>query len=359
MAAQTRVETDSLGTVRVPAHCYWGAGTQRALETFKIGDQRMPEALIRALGQQKLAAARANMALGALDPALGAAIVEAAQEVAAGRLTSHFPLPVWQTGSATQTHMNVNEVIAGRANHRLTGQRGGTTPVHPSDHVNMGQSSNDSVPTAMHVATLVEVEDRLLPALATLNAALAAKAGEFEDMVKLGQEVGAWPGQVADAARHVEAALPPLLALAQGDTGLNARSRFAQAFAAELRALTGKPFRPAEDKLALIAAHDALVAVSATLNDLAAALLKIANDVRLLASGPGTSLGEPTQAEALAMVAAQVMGNHVAITIAGSRGEPRLGVFKPVLIHNLLQSIALLADGAASFARHGIAGPGK
>ncbi|MSO77033.1 MAG: class II fumarate hydratase [Alphaproteobacteria bacterium] len=395
MTGPKRIETDSLGTVQVPARAYWGAQTQGALENFKIGHERMPAALIRALGLQKLAAARANIALGALDPALGEVIVAAAEDVAAGRLMEHFPLSVWQTGSGTQTHMNVNEVIASRANQRLTGQRGGTTPVHPNDHVNLGQSSNDSVPTAMHVAALMEIEDRLLPALGTLHDSLAAKAGEFHDVVKigrthlqdaapltLGQEIGAWAHQVTRAMNLVRTTLPPLLDIPQGGTavgtGLNTRAGFADAFARELAQATGKPFRPAANKFALLAAHDALVATSGALNGLAATLMKIANDVCLLASGPRAGLGElilpenepgssimpgkinPTQAEALAMVAAQVMGNHVTITItiAGSHGALQLNVFKPVLIHNLLQSVVLLADAAASFARHCVDGLG-
>ncbi|HEX6980376.1 MAG TPA: class II fumarate hydratase [Alphaproteobacteria bacterium] len=388
---KTRIERDSFGPIAVPADRYWGAQTQRSLDLFRIGEERMPEPLIRAFGLQKKAAALANMALGELDPRLGEAIVAAADEVIDGRLSDQFPLVVWQTGSGTQTNMNVNEVIANRANEMLGSPLGSRSPVHPNDHVNRGQSSNDSFPTAMHVAAVTEIHERLLPGLERLRTALDAKAAEFAQIIKigrthlqdavpltLGQEFGAYATQIQLGIARVEATLPRLYAVAQGGTavgtGLNAHVAFAARFAQELARLTGRPFMPATDKFEALAAHDALVECSGALNTLAASLMKIGNDIRLLGSGPRCGLGElhlpenepgssimpgkvnPTQAEALTMVAAQVIGNHVTITVAGASGHLELNVFKPVIIYNLLQSIRLLADASRSFADHCIAG---
>lgn len=386
-----RQEKDSMGVIIVPADRYWGAQTQRSLENFRIGGERMPEALIRALGVQKMAAARANLHLGILDSRLAEAILTAAGEVAEGKLSDHFPLVVWQTGSGTQTNMNANEVIANRANEILGAPLGAKSPVHPNDHVNMSQSSNDSFPTAMHIAAAIQVSSRLLPALAHLHVALEAKAAVFTDIVKigrthlqdavpltLGQEFGAWAAQVAAGRRRIERLLPDLCRLAQGGTavgtGLNAPKGFAERFCVEASALTGLNFRPADNLFAGIAAHDELVELSGTLNSLAAALSKIANDIRLLGSGPRCGLGElalpenepgssimpgkvnPTQAEAMVMVCARVMGNAVTAAIAGAGGQLQLNACKPVLIDAVLQSIRLLADASDSFADKCVAG---
>ncbi|HPC84746.1 MAG TPA: class II fumarate hydratase [Thermoanaerobaculaceae bacterium] len=391
MRVPTRIETDSLGAVDVPAERLWGAQTQRSLRYFRIGEERMPRPLICALALQKKAAALANVALGELEPRLGDAIVAAADEVLDGRWDEEFPLSVWQTGSGTQTNMNMNEVLANRASELLGGERGAKRPVHPNDHVNRGQSSNDSFPTAMHVAAVTEIRGRLLPALGHLLATLEAKAETFRDVLKIGrthtqdavpmtvgQEIGSWAAQVREGMRRVEAVLPALLRVAQGGTavgtGLGAHPRFASTFAAELSRLTGLPFEPAENFFEALAGHDAIVEASGALNVVAVSLHKIANDVRFLASGPRAGLGElvlpenepgssimpgkvnPTQSEALTMVCAQVFGNHAAITFAGASGHFQLNVYKPVMIHNLLQSIRLLADAARSFADHCIAG---
>jgi fumarate hydratase class II len=386
-----RQETDTMGAVAVPDDRYWGAQTQRSLQNFRIGGERMPPALIRALGIQKQAAARANMALGALDKRLGEAIVAAAAEVIDGRLAEHFPLVVWQTGSGTQTNMNANEVIANRAIEMLGGTLGSKNPVHPNDHVNMGQSSNDSFPTAMHIAAVEELHHRLLPALRKLQGALAAKAAAFAGIVKigrthlqdatplaLGQEFGAYARQIELGIARIGGTLPRLLMLAQGGTavgtGLNARRGFAERFADEVARATGLPFVSNPDKFEALASHDALVEASGALNVLAVSLTKIANDIRLLGSGPRCGLGElrlpenepgssimpgkvnPTQAEAMTMVCAQVMGNHVAVTVAGAQGHFELNVFKPVIIYNVLQSIRLLADASDSFTDNCVAG---
>jgi len=386
-----RTERDSMGTVRVPADRYWGAQTQRSLANFPIGSERMPTPLIRAFGVQKQAAALANVALGELDGKLGRAIARAAADVAAGKLDDHFPLVVWQTGSGTQTNMNANEVIANRASERLGGRRGEMAPAHPNDHVNRGQSSNDSFPTAMHIAAVQEIHDRLLPGLGALHQALDSRRKAFARIVKigrthlqdatplaLGQEFEAWAVQVANGIARIEATLPRLLRVPQGGTavgsGLNTVRGFDRRFCAELRRLTGHNFRPAASKAEGMAAHDAIVEASGALNVVAVSLMKIANDIRLLASGPRAGLGElalpanepgssimpgkvnPTQAEALTMVCAQVIGNHGAITVAGSHGHLELNVFKPVMIHCLLQSIALLGDASASFAARCVAG---
>jgi len=388
---QVRIETDSFGPIEVPAERYWGAQTQRSLLNFRIGGERMPVPLVRALGVVKLAAARVNVRLGALEPRLGEAIAKAAEEVVEGKLDAEFPLVVWQTGSGTQTNMNANEVIAGRANELLGAGRGGKSPVHPNDHVNRGQSSNDTFPTAMHVAAAQEVHHLLLPALNHLHGALAGKAKAFADIVKigrthlqdatpltLGQEFSGYAHQVAMGIDRVRAALPRVLELAQGGTavgtGLNAKKGFAEAVAAEIARITGLPFVTAPNKFEALAAHDALVELSGALNTVAVSLMKIANDIRLLGSGPRSGLGElrlpenepgssimpgkvnPTQCEALTMVCCQVMGNHVAVTIGGANGHLELNVFKPVIAHNVLQSIRLLADAARSFTDNCVAG---
>jgi fumarate hydratase, class II len=386
-----RVETDSFGPIDVPSDRYWGAQTQRSLGNFKIGAERMPLPLIHALGVQKKAAARANMELGALDRKLGEAIEQAATEVAEGKLDDHFPLVIWQTGSGTQTNMNANEVISNRAIEILGGEIGSKKPVHPNDHVNMGQSSNDSFPTAMHIAAVSEIERRLLPALRVLQEGLAAKAREFTDIIKigrthlqdatpitLGQEFGGYAKQIEYGIARVEGTLPRLRELAQGGTavgtGLNAKIGFAEIFATEVTKITGLNFITAPNKFESLAAHDALVEASGALNTVAVSCMKIANDVRLLGSGPRSGIGEislpenepgssimpgkvnPTQSEAFTMVCAQVMGNNVAVTVAGSNGHFELNVFKPVIIANVLRSIRLLADAAISFTENCVVG---
>ncbi|HRJ11732.1 MAG TPA: class II fumarate hydratase [Alphaproteobacteria bacterium] len=385
-----RIETDTMGQVEVPADKLWGAQTQRSRENFKIGTERMPLPLVRAFGIQKKASAQANMALGELDAKIGQAIVDAADEVIDGALNDHFPLVVWQTGSGTQTNMNANEVIANRAA-QLLGSSVGDKVVHPNDHVNRGQSSNDSFPTAMHIAAVEQIHHELLPALEGLHAALAEKAKSFDHIVKigrthlqdavpltLGQEFSGYAKQIEYGITRVKLPLPRLYELAQGGTavgtGLNAKVGFAEAFAKKVSDITGLPFVTAPNKFEAMAAHDALVEASGALNTLAASLMKIANDIRLLGSGPRCGIGEillpenepgssimpgkvnPTQSEALTMVCAQVMGNNVAVTVAGSNGHFELNVFKPVIIYNVLQSIRLLADGCRSFTDNCIVG---
>lgn len=380
----TRIETDSFGPIAVPAERYWGAQTQRSLENFPIGGETMPLPLIHALGRIKEAAVRVNGCQGALEARLADAIAKAAQEVASGAHDGEFPLVVWQTGSGTQTNMNANEVIASRANELLTGARGGKAPVHPNDHVNLGQSSNDTFPTAMHVAAVDQLMTGLLPALRHLHSALDNKAQAWASLVKigrthlqdavpmtLGQEFSGYAQQVAMGIARLEAAMPRLLELAQGGTavgtGLNAPPGFAQAMAAELTSLTGYAFVTAPNKFEALASHDTMVELSGALNVIAVSLTKIANDIRLLGSGPRSGLGElllpenepgssimpgkvnPTQAESLTMVAAQVMGNHTTITFAGAQGHLELNVFKPVIAFNVLQSIRLLTEGIVSF----------
>lgn len=380
----TRIETDSFGEIEVPADAFWGAQTQRSLQNFDIGTEKMPAAVVRALGIQKKASALANLALGALDAKLGNAIVQAADEVVDGSMEGQFPLSVWQTGSGTQTNMNANEVIAGRANEILSGTRGGKYPVHPNDHVNMGQSSNDSFPTVMHIATAESVHHDLIPSLEMLQSALAKKSEEFAGIVKngrthlqdatpltLGQEFSGYAAQIAYGIARVKSALPRVMMLAQGGTavgtGINCKIGFAEKFAAEVSQITGLDFVTAENKFEALASHDALVELSGALNVLSVSLMKIANDIRLMGSGPRSGIGElllpenepgssimpgkvnPTQCEAMTMVCAQIMGNHVAVTVAGSNGHFELNVFKPVIIYNVLQSIQLIADACRSF----------
>lgn len=388
---QSRTETDSFGPLEVPADKYWGAQTQRSLGNFKIGRETMPEPMIRALGIVKMAAAKANMSLDNLDSDIGQAVVSAATEVAEGKLNDHFPLVVWQTGSGTQSNMNANEVISNRAIEILGGEMGSKSPVHPNDHCNRSQSSNDTFPTAMHIAAAEEGSNRLLPALKHLYAALSAKSEAWKDIVKigrthlqdatpltLGQEFSGYATQLNYSIERVETSMPRLLALAQGGTavgtGLNAKPGFAEKFASEVADFTGLSFATAENKFEALAAHDAFVEMSGMLNTIAASLNKIANDIRLLGSGPRSGLGElslpenepgssimpgkvnPTQCEALTMVCAQVMGNHTAITIAGAQGHMELNVFKPVMAYNLLQSMRLIGDAAVSFTDNCVVG---
>jgi fumarate hydratase class II len=389
--SETRMESDSFGSIEVPAERYWGAQTERSRRNFRIGGERMPPPVIHALGTVKGAAARVNMALGKLDTERGEAIARAAQEVADGKLDEHFPLVVWQTGSGTQSNMNANEVIANRAIEMLGGQIGSKTPVHPNDHVNKSQSSNDCFPTAMHIAAVMEIHRVLLPGLERLKSALESKASAFADIVKigrthlqdatpltLGQEFSGYVTQVAYGIARIEAALPHLYQLAQGGTavgtGLNSPAQFAELFARDVAKVTKLPFITAPNKFEALAAHDAVVEMSGALNTVAVSLYKIAQDIRLMGSGPRSGLGElhlpenepgssimpgkvnPTQCEAMTMVCTQVMGNHVTITAAGSQGNFELNVFKPVLIYNLLQSIRLVGDAATSFAEHCVEG---
>ena len=388
---ETRTETDSFGPIKVPQERFWGAQTQRSLEHFRIGQERMPRPLIRALAMVKLAAAEANLEFGDLAPGLADAIGHAARRILDGDLAEEFPLSVWQTGSGTQTNMNVNEVIANLANQSLGGPLGAKSPVHPNDHVNMGQSSNDSFPTAMHIALATETIGRLLPALDDLHTALDAKAQAFAHIVKigrthlqdavpltLGQEFSGYAAQVASAAARIRLTLPGLFQLAQGGTavgtGLNTRAAFGERFAAHIADLTGLPFVTAPNKFEALASHDAIVFAHGALTAAATALFKVANDIRLLASGPRSGIGEislpenepgssimpgkvnPTQAEALTMVCARVFGNETTISFAGSQGHFELNVFKPVIADAALQSVDLLADAARSFREHCVEG---
>src|SRR5256885_843750 len=389
--AKTRTETDTFGPIEVPADKYWGAQTQRSLENFRIGEERMPLPLIRALGLVKRAAAEVNQSLGLLDRKRARAIIQAAQEVIDGKLNDQFPLVVWQTGSGTQTNMNMNEVIANRANELLGGKRGEKSPVHPNDHVNMSQSSNDCFPTAMHIAAGGEIAQLLDPALAHLQDALQRKSREFARIVKigrthtqdatpltLGQEFSGYASQVHSGIIRNRLALKQLYPLAQGGTavgtGLNAHPRFAALFAHKVAAITRLPFVSARNKFEALASHGAYAFAHGALNALAADLFKIANDIRLLGSGPRSGLGElilpenepgssimpgkvnPTQCEALTMVCSQVFGNHTAITVGASQGHFELNVYKPVLAYCMLQSIRLLADAARSFTDHCVTG---
>jgi fumarate hydratase class II len=388
---KTRSESDAFGPLDIPADRLWGAQTERSLHNFRIGSERMPIELVRALGLIKRAAAEVNRDLGSLDRRRAGAIVKVAQDIADGALDDHFPLLVWQTGSGTQTNMNVNEVIANAANVALGGELGAKKPVHPNDHVNMSQSSNDSIPTAMHIAAAIELERHLLPALKNLQAALERKARAFARIVKigrthmmdatpitLGQEFSGYAAQVKSAMTRLKLSARELYPLAQGGTavgtGLNSKPQFAKAFARRIARLTNMPFTSAPNKFEHMAGHDAYVFVHGAINAAAAALFKIANDIRLLGSGPRSGLGElilpsnelgssimpgktnPTQSEALTMVCARVFGNQTTITVAGSQGHFELNVFKPVLAYCMLQSIRLMADAAQSFTDNCIAG---
>jgi fumarate hydratase, class II len=388
---KTRVETDSFGPIEVSADRYWGAQTERSLRNFRIGSERMPLPLIHALAVIKRAAAEVNHELGSLDARRAKAIVRAAQEVIDGKLDDHFPLAVWQTGSGTQTNMNVNEVIAARANELLGGKPGANAPVHPNDHVNMSQSSNDCFPTAMHVAAATEITRSLLPALTHLHAALERKRKEFAHIVKigrthtqdatpltLGQEFSGYAAQMKSGRARVSQVLKHLYPLAQGGTavgtGLNTKPRFAALIAKRIAALTGLPFVSAPNKFEALAAHDPIVFVHGALSSVATGLFKIANDIRLLGSGPRSGLGElilpanepgssimpgkvnPTQTEAVTMVCCQVFGNNATVTVAASQGHFELNVYKPVIAYALLQSVRLLADVAISFTDHCVTG---
>lgn len=389
--SQARIETDSFGEIKVPGDKYWGAQTSRSLMNFKIGGETMPAPLVHALGTLKRSAAVVNMKLGVLDEKIGEAIVQAASEVMEGKLDDHFPLVVWQTGSGTQTNMNANEVISNRAIEILGGKMGSKQPVHPNDHVNMGQSSNDSYPTAMHIAAAVEINESLIPALMRLHNALQKKSKDWKNIIKigrthlqdatpltLGQEFSGYATQIAYGIERMKATLPRLYMLAQGGTavgtGLNAKAGFAEGFAEEVARVTELPFITAPNKFEALASHDAMVEASGALNVLACSLMKIANDIRLLGSGPRCGLGElslpenepgssimpgkvnPTQCEAMTMVCAQVMGNHVAVSVGGATGHFELNVFKPVIAYNVLQSIRLIADASVSFTDNCVSG---
>jgi fumarate hydratase, class II len=383
----TRIETDSMGTIEVPADRYWGAQTQRSLKYFAIGHDLMPRELIRAIGILKKAAAAVNRDLGKLPTVKAELILQAADEVIEGKLDEHFPLRIWQTGSGTQTNMNANEVIANRAIELAGGVLGSKEPIHPNDHVNMSQSSNDTFPTAMHIAAVEEIIHRLMPALTDLRNALDAKATAFKGIIKigrthlmdavpltLGQEFSGYVSQLDKDLGRIQATLPDLYELAIGGTavgtGLNTHPEFAVKAAAEIASITGLPFVSADNKFAALAAHDAICMASGALKTLAASLMKIANDIRWMGSGPRCGLGElllpenepgssimpgkvnPTQCEAMTMVCVQVMGNDAAIGIAASQGNFELNVFKPVMIFNLLNSIRLLADASVSFTNY-------
>ena len=389
--ADTRTETDSFGPLEVAADKYWGAQTQRSLGNFKIGTETMPLPLVRALGIVKMSAAKANMKLDNLEKEIGEAIVSAAGEVAEGKLNDHFPLVVWQTGSGTQSNMNSNEVISNRAIEMLGGTMGSKEPVHPNDHCNRSQSSNDTFPTAMHIAAAEEIVHMLVPSLQQLHNALNDKAQSFKDIIKigrthtqdatpltLGQEFSGYVAMVANGITRVEGVLPKLYELAQGGTavgtGINAKIGFAEKFADEVAAYTKLPFVTAPNKFEALATHDAMVEAHGALNEVAVSLFKIANDIRLLGSGPRSGLGElslpenepgssimpgkvnPTQCEALTMVCAQVMGNNTAVSFAGSQGHFELNVYKPVIAANVLQSIRLLGDAAVSFSDNCVVG---
>jgi fumarate hydratase class II len=389
--SETRTETDTFGPIEVTADRYWGAQSQRSLYNFAIGWEKQPAPVVRALGIVKRAAAETNMALGRLDPAVGETIVAAAQEVIEGKLDAHFPLAVWQTGSGTQSNMNANEVISNRAIEMLGGVKGSKTPVHPNDHVNMSQSSNDTYPTAMHVAAAEEVVHRLIPALQTLRNALNDKAEAWKGIIKigrthtqdatpltLGQEFSGYAQQIQNGLLRIEMTLPMLMQLAQGGTavgtGLNAPVGFAEMVADKIAAITGLPFTSAPNKFEALAAHDAMVFTHGAINTVAASLFKIANDIRFLGSGPRSGLGElalpenepgssimpgkvnPTQCEAMTMVCAQVFGNQATLTFAGASGHFELNVFNPVMAYNFLQSTRLIADAAVSFTEHCVVG---
>jgi fumarate hydratase class II len=390
-SASTRSETDSFGPIEVPADRYWGAQTERSRQNFRIGHDRMPMPIIRALGIVKLASAETNRELGLLDQRRSRAIIRAAREVIDGKLDDHFPLVVWQTGSGTQTNMNLNEVIANRANELLGGQLGAKQPVHPNDHVNMSQSSNDSFPTAMHIAAVERISGDLIPALGELLRALRKKEKAFAGIVKigrthtqdatpltLGQEFSGYATQVESGIERLRVAMKDLYKLAQGGTavgtGLNSKPKFAKTFAGHVARITGLPFTSAPNKFEALASNDAYVFAHGAINSMATGLFKIANDIRLLGSGPRSGIGElilpenepgssimpgkvnPTQSEAMTMVCCQVFGNHTTITVAGSQGHFELNVYKPVLAYCMMQSIQLMADVARSFTEHCVEG---
>jgi len=387
----TRTESDTFGPIEVASDAYWGAQAERSLGNFKIGWEKQPQPVIRALGIVKRAAAEANMELGRLDPKIAAAIIAAAQEVIDGKLDAHFPLSVWQTGSGTQSNMNANEVISNRAIEMLGGEMGSKKPVHPNDHVNMSQSSNDTYPTAMHIACAEQVANNLLPALDHLHAALKVKEAAFAHIIKigrthtqdatpltLGQEFSGYRQQVENGRRRIQETLGGLYELAQGGTavgtGLNAPIGFAELVAAKIAAITGLPFVSAPNKFEALAAHDAMVFSHGAINSMAAGLFKIANDIRFLGSGPRSGLGElslpenepgssimpgkvnPTQCEALTMVCTQVFGNNATMTFAGASGHFELNVFNPVMAYNFLQSCRLVSDSAISFTDNCVVG---
>jgi fumarate hydratase, class II len=392
MVRPTRTETDSFGPIQVPGDSYWGAQTERSIENFPFGPrEQMPVEIVHALGFVKQAAARVNARLKLIDAQIAEAIQQAAAEVARGDLDREFPLVIWQTGSGTQSNMNANEVIAGRANEALTGKRGGKAPVHPNDHVNKSQSSNDSFPTAMHIAAARAVTARLLPTAKAMQALLAKQAKAWDGIVKigrthlqdatpltLGQEFSGYAAQMEANVARIEAVMPRLFRLAQGGTavgtGLNAPKGFGEAFAKEVANLTRLPFTSAPNKFAEMAAHDTLVELSGVLNTLAVSLTKIANDIRLMGSGPRCGIGElrlpenepgssimpgkvnPTQCEMLTMVEAQAMGNHLAVTVGGMQGQLELNVFKPLIGANVIRSINLLATGMESFCKRCLEG---
>jgi fumarate hydratase class II len=388
---KTRTETDTFGPIEVDASRYWGAQAQRSLGNFKIGWEKQPTAIVRALGIVKRAAAETNMALGGLDKAIGETIVKAAQEVIDGKLDDHFPLAVWQTGSGTQSNMNANEVISNRAIEMLGGAMGSKKPVHPNDHVNMSQSSNDTYPTAMHIACAEEIQHRLLPALKHLHTALAAKVTAWADIIKigrthtqdatpltLGQEFSGYATQISNGIARIEQTMPKLMELAQGGTavgtGLNAPIGFDKMVAERIAKITGMHFTTAPNKFEALAAHDAMVFSHGAINTVAASLFKIANDIRLLGSGPRSGLGElalpenepgssimpgkvnPTQCEALTQVCVQIFGNNTALTFADSQGHFELNVYNPVMAYNFLQSVRLMADAAVSFTDNCVVG---
>jgi len=388
---ETRKETDSFGSISVPKDKYWGAQTQRSLENFKIGNELMPKAIIRALGIIKLAAAKVNKSQGLIEVEIADAIIQASEEVISGKLNEHFPLVVWQTGSGTQTNMNVNEVISNRAIEILKGKIGTKDPVHPNDHCNCSQSSNDTFPTAMHIASVIETKENLMPNLLDLSKSLEDKSKKFAKITKigrthlqdatpitLGQEFSGYFVQIEKNISRINNALEDLYFLAQGGTavgtGFNTKEGFDEEFAIECTSLTGEPFQTADNKFEALATHDALVSFSGSLNTLASSLFKIASDIRLLGSGPRSGIGEirlpenepgssimpgkvnPTQCEAMTMICLQVMGNHTSISMAGSQGHLELNVFKPLIAYNVLQSITILSDGIKSFEKNCVKG---